>query len=97
MVVYERVKKSPLKLITGELNNNDINITDENRYSVLSQFRLFENPISLDCENAEVSIRDHSNIYDNVFNDTNKEEMYYYKPFYSMKNQIPYNLYVLII
>jgi hypothetical protein len=91
MVVYERVKKSLLKLITEELNNDVINITDENGYFVLSQFRLFENPTSLDCENAAVSRRDHTDIYEKVFNYTNMEEMYYYKPFYSMKNQIPYN------
>jgi ubiquitin carboxyl-terminal hydrolase 34 len=92
MVIYERVKKAPLKLVTEEHSNDVVDITNDNRNAVLSQYRQFEKTsVSLDCENTAVSRRD---VYGTIFNDTEKQEMYYYKPFYSMKSQIPYNLYL---
>jgi ubiquitin C-terminal hydrolase len=67
MLVYERIKKSPLKMtlvsddeIQDKINlmNREVyNFNDENKNEVLKKFDTFAK-VSLDCENTAVSRRD---------------------------------------
>ena len=84
MLVYERKRKAPIRILYDEdelkginkedNNENKIKINSDNRKKIKKQFDLFKN-------NSNV---DEKSFYNKLFNDEEKHEYYKYIPYYSI-------------
>ena len=95
MLVYERKKKYPIKMILHEevlnkpeyCDKNIVNFNTESKLSVFKQYDIFNSEnVFLDCDNTAKS---RLSIYESIFYDEDLKEYQYFIPFYSVKKLLP--------
>ena len=89
MLIYERKKKSPIRILYEEKdikeNNvdkkseNDVEINKDNRKGIKKEYDLFK-------KNPKV---DENNLYKKLFKDEEKNEYYKYIPYYNIDKLVP--------
>ena len=91
MLLYERKKKAPIRIIieenqTKEMNiddSNNVKINKDNRKEIKKQFDLFKNSNKID----------EKSLYEKLFNDEEKSEYYKYIPYYNIEKMAPRKVY----
>ena len=93
MLIYERKKKSPIRILYEEKdikeNNvdkkseNDVEINKDNRKGIKKEYDLFK-------KNPKV---DENNLYKKLFKDEEKIEYYKYIPYYNIDKLVPRKIY----
>ena len=93
MLIYERKKKSPIRILYEEKdikeNNvdkkseNDVEINKDNRKGIKKEYDLFK-------KNPKV---DENNLYKKLFKDEEKNEYYKYIPYYNIDKLVPRKIY----
>jgi ubiquitin C-terminal hydrolase len=104
MLVYERVKKNPIKLVKSKneveeiINKNKeiklIEISEENNFKIMKSLDIFKK-----LENTSNCSFDDKNltIFNTLIFDTIKKEYLQYVPFYEIPKCVPYNYYLDVI
>lgn len=84
------IQKSFKEILNSKkLNNQIIQVNKENYDKILKEISKLFSGISLDCDDTAISRRDltRKNIYDFIFYNENKEEYFYYIPFYKFSKR----------
>ena len=98
MLIYERKKKTPIRLRYDENEikeicnmdkeqDNLIKINSDNKASIKKMYNIAKKD----------TIIDEKNLYEKIFNDQDKKEYYKYIPFYSIEKFVPKYIYDQII
>lgn len=93
MLVYERRIKSPLKLLVSKPEKEDrvISFKEEERLSINKKYNLMYHTGKPTYEEVNKTV------FENIFYDSEKNEHYLLKPFYSVERLIHKNYYIEII
>ena len=92
MLIYERKKKSPVRIIYNkneikdnatEDNKNIVKINKDNRKEIKKKYDLYR-------KNTDI---DDKSIYDKLFIDEEREEIYKYVQYYNIEKYAPRNIY----
>ena len=91
LLIYERIKKEPIKLVIEKPKENDnipiIEYTKDDEENIAKRYDI-NNP------NFEITEKE---LYKLVFNDKDKDEYYKYIPYYSVPKVIPEDIYQQIM
>ena len=91
MLIYERKKKSPIRVFYEDNEKNSINkdnadnikINKDNRNEIKKKFDLFKNNSNID----------EKSLYNKIFIDEEKDEYYKYIPYYDIEKYAPRKIY----
>ena len=98
MLIYERKKKSPIKILSEEneikevdkekINKKEsVEVNNDNRKSIKKEYDLFRNNSNID----------EKSLYNKLFKDEEKNEFYKYIPHYNIEKLVPRKIYNEVI